>query len=68
VDDLSDRLDHHRRRSALEDVASHIDVRRALLDRLVGHRQSIEFRELLAAAMTIGTGQPAVTCSKPASQ
>ena len=49
VHDLPDRLDHRDGGVGLEDVAAHVDAGGALLDRVVGHRQGVEFRELLAA-------------------
>src|SRR5258708_25628935 len=48
VNDGADRLDHGNRVVGLECIASHVDARRALVDRLIGHRQGLELRQLLA--------------------
>ena len=53
---------------ALEDVAAHVDAGGAVLDRSAGHGQRVELRSFLPPAITTGTGQPAVTSSKPSSQ
>ena len=48
----------------LEDVAAHIDAGRALVDCLKGHLQCLALGQFLPPAITIGTGQAAVTFSK----
>jgi diguanylate cyclase (GGDEF)-like protein len=44
-----DRRDHRFRRIRLENVAAHVDAGGALLHGVVGHRQRVEFGQLLAA-------------------
>ena len=50
MNDAANRLDHGNRVFGLEDVSTHVDAGGALLNRLVRHRQSVLFRQLLSAS------------------
>ena len=65
VDDRAARPGASRRRVALEDVPAHVHAGRALLDGAVRHRSASSSGSFLPPAMTIGTGQEALTVSKP---